>query len=777
MMKMKIVVALAALGLLAACGGKKTEPAPVVLIPMPVKNIPGEGIFYLKSGSTISADASLMEAAGDIAGIIAKSNGLNLTVNQSEKKGDITLRGDLQNENPEAYTFEVGKDGIVINGSTVRGVIMGVSTLQQLLPANAESGAAISYVKIEDQPYFKWRGMHLDVSRHFYTVDEVKGFIDLLNRYKMNKFHWHLTDDQGWRAEIKKYPRLTEVGGWRKLNRWDRDCQKAAREQDDPTLEMQQHHMKINGTDTIYGGFYTQDQMREVVKYAAARGIDIVPEIDMPGHFSAAMTGYPDISCFGGVEWTELFANPLCPGKDEVVQMCKDIWTELADIFPYEYFNVGGDEVDKSFWKKCPNCKHRIQEEGLKDYDELQSWFIHEIEAHLTVLGRKMIGWDEILEGGLSKTATILWWRNWAPDAVWRATAQGSNAIYSPAFTLYFDGVESGEGTIEGVFNYNPLVPHVSAEMAEMVYRVDPAHVVLSPEQQKLVLGLQANIWCEFIPSVERMQYQIMPRMMAVSEIAWRDPFAARDFAEFQQRYIRHIDYLDAKNINYYIPEVVGAGQVNVFVDTVSVVVASPLPNIVLRYTTDGSTPTADSKAYDGPIVIDQSTAFTFRPFRPNGTCGRIFTVEYRKENYSAADPSASLDGFKVVHYEYKGKKAAEIETAGRKLREFATDTIGLPEGAKGYMGLIFSGYIEVPADDIYTFVLTSDDGSNLYIDDAEVINYDGEHGPNPKSGQKALKAGKHKVRVEYFDANNGGMVRLQMKGKADKEPRTVLGK
>ena len=775
MRKIGIGAATALLAFLFACGTGKMPPAEVALIPEPLEKIPGNGLFYLKPGSTVSASAPLMEAARDIAAIIEKSTGLKLEVLESGR-GDITLDDRFESDNPEAYLFEVGKEGIHIDGATVRGVLMGAATLQQLLPADAADGAVIEHVVIRDEPYFKWRGMHMDVARHFFTLDEVKQFLDILHRYKFNKFHWHLTDDQGWRIEIKKYPLLTEKGAYRHFDRLDRICQRMEKEQGNPDFRIPESLMRIHDGDTIYGGFFTQEQVREVVGYAAARGIDVVPEIDMPGHFSATMSGYPWISCSGEVEWTELFACPLCPGKDEVIGLCKDIWTEVVELFPYEYVHIGGDEVDKSFWKRCPNCAQRIKALGLKDYDELQSWFIHEMEAHLSSLGKKMIGWDEILEGGLSKTATIQWWRNWAPDAVWRATDQGNSVFMSPAFTLYFDGYESGAGTIENVFNYNPLVPHVSAEMARNVYHVDPAHVVLSPEQQKLVLGVQANMWAETIPTFSRMQYQMMPRMMALAEIAWRDPFARRDWNCFRQRYLKQIDYLDSKGINYYIPEITGVQGTKVFADTVTVSATSPMKNITLRYTLDGSLPDGNSQVYFEPFVIDRSTVVTFRPFRPNGTSGQPIRVEYRKENYApAVDADSAGDGLRVEQYEYRGQKADEVPN-GRKIRQFVQDTVGCDAIDPGYVGLVFSGYFEVPADDIYTFVLTSDDGSILYIDDAEVVNNDGNHSATSREGQKALGRGLHKIRVEYYDGNNGGMARLRFKGNGDDGLRTLSG-
>ena len=757
----RLAAVLGAASLLAvSCGTEPVATPEINLIPRPVSMTQTDGTFKLKSGMTVSADTSLAAAARYLTEALQASSALQLEAAAPGKTGNIDLRLGLQNDNPEAYTLTVNADGVTIQGASPRGVLMGIATLRQLVPVDSKD-SRLPYVTISDAPRFDWRGMHLDVSRHFFTADQVKDFIDLMATYKFNKFHWHLTDDQGWRIEIKQYPLLTEKGAWRKFNGQDRQCMAMAIDEDNPDMELPRELMKIENGDTLYGGYYTQEQIKEVVAYAAERGIDVIPELDMPGHLMGAQQGYPWITCNGESSWGQSFSSPLCPGKDSAVNFAKNIYSEVFALFPYEYVHLGADEVEKTNWKACPDCQARIAANNLANEEELQAWFVHDMERHFNANGKKLIGWDEIVDGGLSPTATITWWRDWAPKAVTTATAQGNQVILCPDFLLYLDFMEQG-GDLRRIYETEPTT-----------YRADWS---LTPEQKKNIRGVQANIWCERIPSVRRMQYQAMPRMFAISELGWSQP-EAKDWADFQKRFVAQINHLDRIGVNYRIPDLTGFNDINVFVDTARVEVNCVLPNIQIRYTTDGTMPNAESTLYTGPITVTESTKFTFRPFRPDGTAGAIQTAEYRKESYSPAQelPEAAKPGIGMVQHEFKGNKCAEIEAA-KTVARHTLDSVAIPTKMAGWLGLVYEGYFEVPADGIYTFALTSNDGSMLYIDGAMLIDNDGPHSDRCLKAQRALAKGWHKIRVDFFDMNNGGSLALQWATPGETGLKTLTG-
>lgn len=758
----KLLIALTATTALAtiSCGTQQAAIPETHLIPKPISMTPGDGAFKLKSGMTIAADSALQPAAIYLAEALQKSSTLQLdpAKNGSTTRANITLSLGLPNDNPEAYALTVDKEGITIQGASTRGVLMGIATLRQLVPVDP-TDSRIPYVTITDQPRFDWRGMHLDVSRHFYTADQVKDFLDLMATYKLNKFHWHLTDDQGWRIEIKQYPELTSKGAWRKFDKNDRQCMALAAREDNPDYLIPQELTKIEGTDTLYGGYYTQEQIRDVVAYAAQRGIDVIPELDMPGHLMGAQQGYPWITCTGESSWGQSFSSPLCPGKDSALMFAKNVYSEVFSLFPYEYVHLGADEVEKTNWKACPDCQARMKTYDLKDENELQSWFVHDMESHFTAHGKKLVGWDEIVDGGISPTATITWWRDWAPKALATATEQGNQVIICPDFLLYLDFHEQARD-LKRIYDTEPTT-----------YRADWN---LTPEQKKNIRGVQANTWCETIPSERRMQYQIMPRMLALSEIAWTAE-NAKDWSDFERRFVAQVDYLDRHGINYRIPDLTGFNNLNVFVDTATIEVACVLPNIQVRYTTDGSFPTAQSALYTEPITVTESTKYIFRGFRPDGTAAAMQTAEYRKEAYSPAQaaPEEPKAGIRMVYHEFKGRKCAEIQEA-KVVRNYTMDSVAIPAKLEGWLGLIYEGYIEVPQDGIYTFALTSNDGSMLYLDGQMLIDNDGPHGDTQLTAQRALAKGWHKVRVEYFDMNNGGSLSLKMATPSDPALKTI---
>ncbi len=716
----------------------------VSIVPKPLSMEEGAGVFNLKSGQVITATAaSLRPAAEYLQQIIDSAAGCSLKVSNS-KSSVIQISLDSSLPKAGAYRLKVTAKSIKIEGKDYQGVIAGIATLRQLL-----QGRAITEVKIEDSPALPWRGFMLDSSRHFWSKAEVKRVLDLMALYKLNKFHWHLTDDQGWRIEIKKYPLLTEKGAWRHFNNQDRDCQKFEQKYENSDFHLPEAKMQIQGTDTLYGGFYTQNDIREVVAYATQRGIDIIPEIDMPGHFMAAISNYPDVACTGMVGWGTTFSSPICPGKDSSLEFCKNVYREVMQLFPYQYIHLGADEVEKTNWKKCPDCQRRMKELGLTTPEQLQAWFVHSMEKFFNENGRRMIGWDEILEGGLSKTATITWWRTWAPNAVPQATAQGNQAILCPNGAFYLDNWED-KNSMSTLYNYNPLLEG------------------LSDAQKQNIIGAQCNLWTESVPSIKRVEYLLFPRLVAFSEMVWL-PAEKKNEKDFLNRLPAQLKLLEAEKVNYRVPDLGGFYETNAFMDSKTLNLTCLKPNVEIRYTTDGKNPTRSSALYNGPIKIDDSTDFIFRTFRADGTPSEAVKAKFIKMDYSPATPATIQgSGLKATWHEYVGERCKEIEAAPVN-GEYQVSTVSIPKEVKGNIGLVLTGYLDIPADGIYTFALLSDDGSTMEVDGQLILDNDGGHSPKEITSQMALSKGLHPVKILYFDHNGGTLKMSTYNDKGDK--------
>ena len=449
---------------------------------------------------------------------------------KSDAKGNIVLsiaapakKKPLVKPNEEAYTLTVSAKGVQLSGQTTAAVFRGIQTLRKSLPVVRDSEAAtqvaLPAVVIQDEPRFAYRGMHLDCSRHFFPIDFVKKYIDLIALHGMNKFHWHLTDDQGWRFEVKKYPKLTTIGGWR-------------------TGTVVGRNTPID--DGIrHGGFYTQEECRDIVRYAAERHITVIPEIDMPGHMVAALAAYPEFGCTGGPYEVEhkwgVFADVLCPGKEQTFRFVEDVLAEVIDVFPSEYIHIGGDECPRDRWKKCELCQKRIQQEGLQAEgkqsaeDHLQGYFTKRVEQFLHTKGKRLIGWDELLGCNVDNTSTIMSWRGAEPGA--KAAKLGHDVIMTPNKPMYFDHYQTDkrDGEPLSIGGNSP---------SEAVYAFEPVAADLSPEEAKHILGVQANVWAEYIYSTQHVEYQILPRMAALAEVQWLQP-EQKNFEAFRERATR----------------------------------------------------------------------------------------------------------------------------------------------------------------------------------------------------------------------------------------------
>ena len=523
---------------LAAC--RQVQPQAFSVIPMPAEVSVSEGAYSV-AGKAFFLDPRLDNASQDA--IWRFKDALEAATGRTCPlgKGDIQF---LMNPElaPEQYTVQVSKDGVVVEASALNGFVYACETLKQMLPAaiyggkKAKAHWVLPYVSIQDQPRFAYRGMHLDVSRHFWSVDEVKRYLDVMTVYKLNRLHWHLTDDQGWRAEIKAYPKLMEVSAWRNGTVIKKDW---------------------GSNDGIrYGGFYTQEEMKEVVAYAAARGITVIPEVDLPGHMVAALAAYPELGCTGGPYevWTRwgVAKDILCAGNDQVFTFLEDVFTELMDIFPSEYIHIGGDECfggdaepnRPDPWDVCPKCAARMKALGIKKGPQakhyLQNYVTGRVQAFLNAHGRKIIGWDEILQGDLAQGATVMSWRGVQGGI--EAASRGFDAVMTPNGYCYFDFYQTQERDKE------PF--GIGGDLSlEKVYSYEPFEG-LAPEAEGHILGVQANLWTEYITTPEHLEYMLLPRMCALSEVQW---CAAdkKDYARFNASLDHTFEMLDAMGVNY----------------------------------------------------------------------------------------------------------------------------------------------------------------------------------------------------------------------------------
>lgn len=742
-MKHIIIVALTAI-CLASCSGIVDRPD-IIPVPKEVEVSSGEFVF----GRTVKiayTSEDLAPSAQYLACDLETVAGCKTELSPVWRNDDILLALSDDNAPEGSYSLEVTAKEIRITGNGYSGVVNGIASLRQLVYEASfnfgDKNISIPACRIQDAPRFEWRGIMLDVARHFFTKDEVKQLLDVMAFYKMNRLHWHLTDDQGWRVEIRKYPALTEKGAWRHFNNHDRKCQALEKSEHSLNYRIPEERLIVHGRDTLYGGYYTQDDIREIVDYALVRGIEIIPEVDMPGHMLAAIGNYPWLACGRDLSWGKLFSCPICPGKDSVIDFCKDIYREIFSLFPCEYVHIGGDEVDYTNWKNCSACQKRMREHGLETPAELQSWFIHEMESFFNSNGKKLICWDEGISGGLSETATVMWWRSWSPEPVAKVASEGTEVIACPNATFYLDYAQDSK-SMGNIYDFDK---EASAMFGEDICNV---------------IGVQGNLWTETTPSEQRMHHQIFPRLLAIAELGWSLP-EVKSFAGFNDRIQSHFAILDKMGIAYRIPDLEGFYDVNSFVGSANLELSCQDKSARIFYTADGSIPDMNSAEYTVPIQVTETTEFTFRTFGTDGRQGDICRTQFRKEKYHPAVQAMGIQpGLSVEWYDYAGDICTGIESASFNGKYIVEDVM-IPEGVKGNIGLIIKSLINIPETGIYTFRLFSDDGSLLTVDGALVVDNDGAHSPYEKIGQKALEKGLHPVELRYFD-HNGGLLNLDV--------------
>lgn len=722
--------------------------ANVNIIPIPVKTQTLKGEFVLPRKVVIAYQTTEgKNIAQYMADKLKASTGYEVIL--SEKKGNITIQiTPSLKMAEEGYHLNVTAKGVTIKAKTAKGAFYGMQSFMQLLPAKIESPTKVDGVKwvaqccnIEDAPRFGYRGFHLDPCRHFITVENVKKQLDLMSMFKVNTMHFHLTEDQGWRIEIKKYPELTTIGS-----------------------------IRTEGDGSSYGGYYTQEQIKEIVDYAAKRYITVIPEIDLPGHMMAAISAYPNLSC-KGEKWSlrtvwGVEDIVMCAGKEDMFNFLGDIFDEIVPLFPGKYFHIGGDECPKTSWKNCPTCQKRIKDEGLQTdgkhtaEERLQSYVIKRVEKMLEQRGRKIIGWDEILEGGLSANATVMSWRGTQGGI--EAALQKHDVIMTPGSDgMYLDWYQ-GDSKIEPVtipspprylsstYNYNPV--------PDTIKTLGLAHHIL---------GVQCNNWSEYMYTNAKMEYMMYPRAVALSEIAW-SPLSKKNFEDFCRRLDANSIRLDEHHITYHIPlpeQPYGSCNKVVITKDTTVTFTTSRP-VKMVYTLDGSTPTPSSAVYTAPIPVSGNTIIKIATVLPTGKMSKIRTVEVEKQTYApAVKVEAPKKGLKMKRIKGNFLKVSQLELADgtweyadinnlEDIKIKQEDDAATLRGANNYAA-IAKGYINIPEDGVYYL---SSRFEQVWIDNKLVINNEGDvKASTLNDSSVALAKGLHPIRIVFLSNIVGG--------------------
>ncbi len=621
----------------------------ISVVPYPNEVTVSCGTFNA-AGAAFECSADIDEASLNV--ITTFEDQLSMVSGCEKASSSNTFTFTLDTDLPEeAYTLAIGRKAVEVKASSLRGFNYAIQTIKQMLPVEifgkaeaADKDWTLQCAEIKDQPRFGYRGMHMDVSRHFFDMDMVKKYLDVMEIHKLNTLHWHITDDQGWRIEIKKYPKLTEGGSIRK----------------ETLVGHLNTGTEYDGTPYGEGCWFSQDQIREIIAYAAAKGIEIIPEIDLPGHMLAALAAYPELGCTGGPydvwgRWG-VADDVLCAGNEKTMLFLEDVLAEVSALFPSEYIHIGGDECPKVRWEKCPKCQAKIRELGLKDTEEfkaehyLQSYVMNRMTDFLEKKGKKIIGWDEILEGEVAENATVMSWRGTAGGI--KAAQMGHDAIMTPNSFFYLDYYQSLDKDKEplGIGGYLPV---------ETCYSYEPYTEEMTEEEKGHILGVQANLWTEYITTNEHLEYMLLPRMAALSEVQWCQP-ENKSWERFLESADDFCAIYDMAGYNYakHIFDVRGSVSVE---DNKVLVHLEAQGNTPVRYTTDGSEPTEESPLYKEPVAITGSCTFTAKAFRP-GLDSRLYRKEFNghkamaktikvnteaHKNYRSGLPYILIDGMK----------------------------------------------------------------------------------------------------------------------------------
>ena len=763
----KIIFILSAILLMNACNKPDAGKSNVIsVIPKPEMMKIGSGYFTINTDTKIvisDSNIAVRHIAGYFAQRLKSAAGFDLEIVKSSslKTNNNAIEFNLEKSGNklggEGYNLKVTKNLVTINADKPAGLFYAVQTILHLLPPEIYGDHKADHIKwripaadIADKPHYSWRGMHLDVARHFFSKEDVKKYIDMLAMHKLNVLHLHLNDDQGWRIEIKKYPKLVEIGSKRADLPWN-DWQG-----------------KADKNTPVYSGYYSQEDIKELVAYAQNRFITIVPEIEMPGHTLAALAAYPEYSCTGGPftvpsGGVDIWKNhTYCLGNEKTYQFVKDILTEVMSLFPSKYIHIGGDETTRLRWENCPKCQARIKKEGLKDEDGLYGYFLKRIAAFLKSKNRIMIGWDEILEGGDIGDVAVMSWRG--TDRVIKAVKRKLNVVVTPSSHLYFDASEkNGESRV-------PL---------QTVYSFNPVPDELSADEAKYILGAQACVWTENVTSMRKVEKITLPRMAALAEVVWTDK-NKHNFEDFIKRMSIQYPRYEVLKLAYRAPDLEGGfNGLHIFTDSALVKFIAPRLNSEVRYTLDGSIPTRRSALYIKPFYLKNSAVIKAAEFFPNGKKGRVRSGMYEKQRpMEAVERNDFKPGLVYQYAEGKYDSTTQIKKKDIKNRGIIKSFIFPANHRKQFFAVVYNGFIHLKKDGIYYFYSESNDGSRLYIQDRLVVDHDGLHPAEEKEGAIALKAGYHPLRVVYFQNAGSSALKVSYKGDGIKKqeiPASVL--
>ncbi len=710
------------------------------VIPRPAEFRATGGTFDINRVKVVMAKGQAAATGKEVAAELTRDLGHTVAAADATIPENSTVILAIDSNNPElgdeGYAMVVTQDSIIAAAKTQAGLFYASQTIREL----ALIGKPVPCGSFEDKPRFGWRGLHLDVSRHFFGPDEIKHMLDVMSMYKFNVFHWHLVDDGGWRIEIKSHPELTAVGAWRDGDgKWGQPI----------------HFAKPTAGKQSYGGFYTQDQVKDIVAYAAARHITVVPEIEMPGHSLPGLATNAELRCTPKDAAAKAVfekigdQNVYCAGKPASYKFLEDVLTEVMALFPSTYIHVGGDEVDKTWWANCADCQALMKREGLKSTEELQSHFIQHFDKYLADHGRHLMGWDEILEGGLAPGAAVMSWRG--IDGGIAAAKAGHKVVMSPTSHCYFDYPYSSIST-------------------EKVYGWDPVPQGLTTEQGKLVLGGQANLWTEWMNDYQRVMAMTYPRALAMSEVLW-SPTEGRSWPEFEKRMNMQFPVLDKLKVSYMVPSPTLDYTAAIFSDRQTLPFGRPpMENATLRYTVDNTPPTTESPVAPSTMTLDKTARIRLAYFLPDGRHSDEAVLDAVKIDVPHTGAlTETAYSRRIIRGDFKVCPPASAFSAAPSVKVSQIGIEGITD--KAY-GAYYTGWFVAPTDGDYTFALTSDDGSMMWLAGAQVVANDGPHGPATQRGRVRLQRGAYPLTVSYFEAGGGHTLTLTVTGPDGKTKR-----
>lgn len=730
------------------------------LIPNPVKLEIAPGEFIFNNKTTISSQPQHKNLVSFLENYLRLNLKLNVVCSfgKSDKQTIILTSNETDDFPDEAYKLSITPGQIIIRGKNA-GLFYGIQTLLQLLPTGSTEVTKLPCAEIEDYPRFGYRGFMLDVSRHFFTTGQIKNIIDLMASYKLNRFHWHLTDDQGWRIEIKSYPKLTSVGAWRvpRVGTWNTN---------EPPRP---------GEKATYGGFYTQQEITDIVNYARERQIEILPEIDVPGHCMAVIASYPYLSCtkdssvkvnpgsrfatwFAGGGYEMYTDNSLDPSDERVYEFLDKVFSEIAALFPYQYIHIGGDECYKGFWEKDPEIQMFMANKGINGTKDLQSYFIKQVNQILVRKGKKLIGWDEIAEGGLPDEATVM--ARFIQNNQ-KIPKQKHDVIMTPGGNIgyYFDYAQSS--------SKQEPVNHGGCATLYNTYNYEPVPSNLEKDEKSCIKGIQGCMWTEHVPTISKLQYMILPRMLALAEVAWTSPQNKNFNDFFENRIPAHLSKFDALGYNYRVPTTFTTIDTTLIGDHFSFNLKPSVKGAKIFYTLNGLPPTDADREMSGTLEVSVSerkkSELQTIVITPSGRRSVVTrTVMYNRFPIAPVNHQFNNTGLKYSLFNGAFTTTDQLDFV-LPVDSGIVNSISTADFSKlnSSYGLIFEGLVRINEDGDYSFSLKADDGARLYIDNELVVDNDKPFKQIEKNGAIPLLSGLHRIKLYYYNYKGGSSIKL----------------